>query len=562
MSILTLHDIGTAPLDFHDLGAQYTRLHSSLERATTYDEFEKLLRTWELMRRTFYTWKSSIEIRFRQRTTGESERAGAARLAELLPSVQRYDAEIKRRVIASPYCRQLEDIFGAHIIERWRRESRLADTLVEGDLVTEKRLSDEYMRLIGSASVEFNGERRTLSGVAAFTHDHDRATRKAASEASWSFFAANAQELDRIFDELVACRNAMARAAGYSSFAEIAYQRQGRTDYSLADVSRFREEIRTTIVPLVTSICARQTHALGIDTLMLWDEPVFDLGPALNVPPDAAALLSACRTALTATHPTLGDFVGRMLEARTLDIESRAGKAGGACCTFVPHLDMPYVLANTNGTTHDAQSLVHEIGHAFQNYCCRTLPILEHIIPTDDVGEIHSHALEFLIWPHCAYFFGDDAERYRRKHLRFLIRMLPYIAAVDHFQELVYANPTANAAERHTMWSEMERSYLPWRRHGDLPHVKRGGAWQRQHHIYSSPFYYIDYGLALCVALQLWAQSLERHEEAVEKYLALCALGGRSPFGRAVRSTGLRSPFDSGALEELAETLSRRALLG
>ena len=35
---------------------------------------------------------------------------------------------------------------------------------------------------------------------------------------------------------------------------------------------------------------------------------------------------------------------------------------------------------------------------------------------------------------------------------------------------------------------------------------EEGRAWQRQHHIYESPFYYIDYCLAQTVSLQFWAE--------------------------------------------------------
>ena len=144
--------------------------------------------------------------------------------------------------------------------------------------------------------------------------------------------------------------------------------------------------------------------------------------------------------------------------------------------------------------------------------------------------------------------FGDAADRFRRMHLLESLAFLPYSAAVDHFQHLVYAAPEASPAARHEMWQSVERRYLPWRSWGDLAYPANGGRWQAQLHIYTVPFYYIDYALALCCALQFWARSLTRPDAALTDYVALCRRGGSLPFQELVRSANLVSPFAPGAL--------------
>jgi oligoendopeptidase F len=89
------------------------------------------------------------------------------------------------------------------------------------------------------------------------------------------------------------------------------------------------------------------------------------------------------------------------------------------------------------------------------------------LTPTYESAEIHSMSLEYLSWPEMERFFGDDATAYRREHLLDALLFLPYGVAVDHFQHLVYAQPSATPAERHAMWQEVERLYLPWRAYGD-----------------------------------------------------------------------------------------------
>lgn len=130
--------------------------------------------------------------------------------------------------------------------------------------------------------------------------------------------------------------------------------------------------------------------------------------------------------------------------------------------------------------------------------------------------------------------------------------MLPYIAAIDHFQEAVYERPEASVKDRRSIWLEMEAFYMPWRKHGDIPALLRGGAWQAQRHVYRFPFYYIDYAIALCCALQIWQESRVHYEVAVERYLDLCKLGGSLPFRQILMRAGIMSPFECGTLARAA----------
>jgi M3 family oligoendopeptidase len=244
----------------------------------------------------------------------------------------------------------------------------------------------------------------------------------------------------------------------------------------------------------------------------------------------------------------LGEFFRGMVESGLMDLKTRDGKAGGGFCTSFPSEGQPYIFANFNGTKGDVDVFTHEMGHAYQNYQSRNLPLHDYGWPTADACEVHSMGLEYLTFPQMGRFFGDDADRYRGLHLAQAILFLPYGCAIDHFQHLVYDSPGASAAERHAMWLEVEKMYLPWRDHGDLPHVGKGGFWQIQRHIYLCPFYYIDYTLALTCALQIWAKSTTDRASAVETYEGLCRRGGEAPFQALVRSAGLTSPFDPGAL--------------
>ena len=73
----------------------------------------------------------------------------------------------------------------------------------------------------------------------------------------------------------------------------------------------------------------------------------------------------------------------------------------------------------------------------------------------------------------------------------------------------MYENPEMTPEERKAAWKTIEETYLPTRDYDGISYLEAGGVWQRQGHIYSSPFYYIDYTFAQICAFQFWSRSFE-----------------------------------------------------
>jgi M3 family oligoendopeptidase len=331
----------------------------------------------------------------------------------------------------------------------------------------------------------------------------------------------------------------------------------GRVDYNQADVDRYRRQVRDHVVPLAAKIRAAQAKRLGLEKLNLWDEPLHDLGGNPAPKGDRAWMVDRATEMFDAMHPELAGLFRLMNDRELLDLDTRDGKSPGGFCTGLPVWGVPFIFANFTGTKHDSEVFTHEMGHAFQAWQSRNQPVIDYHWPTSDGAEIHSMSLEFLCMPYIDKFFGDDAARFDRVHLIESILFLPYGVAVDHFQHLVYASPDATPAERHAMWREMEKTYLPWRDHGDIGYTRKGGLWQNQRHIYLAPFYYIDYTLAQVCALQFWVRSKADYGKALADYVTLCQRGGSLPFQSLARSAGLISPFDEGCLNDVVDEAAR-----
>jgi M3 family oligoendopeptidase len=547
-------DLVTPPLEDRDLDAAYARVEATLDQHATPAGWRAAFGEWDALRREWSTFESVIRLRYTQNTRDEERRAAQSALDTRLPSVTARDVRLKKRFLAGGgLSAALEDELGPQAFALWKQDVTAFDDAIAGDLVREAELEREYTELLANASAPFEGAERSLGDLGAFYMDADREKRHAAQQARWGFFTRNREQLDDIYDRLVHLRDGMARKLGFANYLELGYRRMHRVDYGPSDVARYRDDVARSVVPVAASLVRRLGAESGLDRVRFWDEAV--LGSTHRIAPqgDRAWILGRTAAALGAIAPELGEFAGVMLDGDLLDVERRPGKALGAYCTFFPTRGLPYVFANFDGTRSDVRTLMHELGHAFQAWSSRGKDAIDYLFPTLEAAEVHSMSLEYLSWPEMERYFGLEAGAYRREHLFDALLFLPYGVAVDHFQHLVYANPGATPAERHAMWQEVERRYLPWREYGDLAHPRAGGLWQEKRHIYLAPFYYIDYTLALCCALQFWTRAEVDRGAAIRDYVGLCGRGGEAPFGELVRSAGLRSPFGGDALRDVVD---------
>ncbi|WP_146432345.1 M3 family oligoendopeptidase [Blastopirellula retiformator] len=542
-----------------EVTAEYASLQTELEAAlgdskTSDDALRAVVAKWDQLRRRLESWSNLVEIRFNQETNDPKYKAAQDYRDEISPKLTELNVNIQEMLVETPLRPRLEAIFGEHAFKLWEVQNSTFDPCIHDDLVQESKLVSRYNELTAGAKIEFQGEEYNLSSIAKFEEHADRDIRYGAARAMWQWYAANRADLDQIFAELVTIRHGIAQKLGYDSFVELAYRRMSRTDYGAEEVARYRDEVREHVVPLCREIHRTQKETLNLEDLMFWDEGLFD--SAGNPAPLGAyeEQIELAQRMFNDMNVDLGQFFQLMCDKNLLDLKIRPWKAGGGFCSSLPSEELPFIFANYNGSKGDVEVFTHEMGHAFQCYSSFDgAALLEHVWPTYEACEIHSMSLEFLTWPHMEMFFGDAAERFRRIHLLTSILFLPYGVAIDHFQHAIFAEPDATPERRHAIWQEMERLYLPDTNYGDLPHVSTGGRWQQKRHIYMSPFYYIDYTLAQCCALQFWVRSERDFAQTMQEYVDLCKRGGTLPFSGLVDSAGLKNPFKPGSLKEVVQ---------
>ena len=163
-------------------------------------------------------------------------------------------------------------------------------------------------------------------------------------------------------------------------------------------------------------------------------------------------------------------------------------------------------------------------------------------------------SMEFFAESHAEGFFGKDARKFRYSHLASALTFIPYGTMVDHFQHSVYENPEMTPRQRHDEWKRLLGIYMPWMKlDGEIPFYSDGEGWQRQLHIYGSPFYYIDYCLAQTVSLEFWAMLQDDLHNAWDHYMRYTLQGGSKVFTELLKGADLESPFDENTLRKVCE---------
>ena len=138
------------------------------------------------------------------------------------------------------------------------------------------------------------------------------------------------------------------------------------------------------------------------------------------------------------------------------------------------------------------------------------------------------------------------------------IDFIPYGTMVDEFQHIVYGNPELTPKERRDAWNRLEQEYRPYMDSTGCRFMEEGGYWQRQHHIFEMPFYYIDYVLAQLCAFQFKIRMEKDHDAAWADYMKLCRLSASDFYPSMLKQVGLTVPFTDGCIQKIVDELDKK----
>lgn len=544
-------------VDFDQVEKEMTALMQEFDAAKSgQEQFEVHKKYYELVDRvsTLYTIS---HIRYDVDTSDTYYEKEHEYYDEKMPVFQNLVLAYEKKLYASPYREYLVGKIGPVAFKNMEVAQKAMDERLIPLMQEENALTMEYNKLIASAKIHFDGKELNLSLLRPYLVNQDRNVRAAAWKEYSAYFEANAEKLDELYDKLVKNRTAQAKEMGYQDYVELGYYRMGRNCYGRKEVEAYREQVKKDFVPFAEQLHERRRKRLGLDKLSYVDDAVYfqEGNPAPLGTPDE--ILAAGQKMYGELSPETKEFYDFMMENELFDVLGRKTKKAGGYMTYMPVYHSPFVFANFNGTSGDVDVITHECGHAFQGYLSGRDPIREHSDIGMETAEIHSMSMEFFTQGWMQMFFGDRARDYIEMHLEDSAAFIPYGCMVDEFQHIVYSNPDMTPAERHAAWLKLEKEYRPHQDYGDDKFFGKGGIWQRQQHIYNSPFYYIDYCLAQTCALQYKVKMDNDYKAAWESYLKLCKLSASDFFTNMIKEVGLDSPFEPGCLKNIVQNLEK-----
>ncbi|MBQ2326423.1 MAG: M3 family oligoendopeptidase [Clostridia bacterium] len=533
---------------FVELAGEMTK---KLRAAGTPEDAIAVMLEYSKAERRIATMTGLSSIRSSQNTADEFYEGEEEYYAGAMPQLFERLNGFYMAMLESKFRPQLEERFGKVAFINAEITLKTISPEILGMLQEESLLAIEYQKLQGSLTVEFRGETYPVTKMGLFKSSSDRETRKEAFEAEGRAYMSKAAEYDDIYNRMVAIRTKIAKTLGHDNFTPLGYLRMTRNSYDPEMVRNFREQVKRDVVPLVAKLKELQAERLGIDHIMFYDSEIKTLEGNPKPVVEDDELYARGVAMYRELDPQAAEMINGMDSMGAFDLYSRENKMSGGYCSTLPEYRTPFIFANFNGTAGDVEVFTHEGGHAFAaSIMLKDDEMLGLSEPTLESCEVHSMSMEFLCWPYLERFYGERTEKAKLIHLIGALEFLPYGCMVDEFQHIVYDNPDMTPSQRHEEWAKLEKVYRPYIDFSGIPFYGEGRTWQRQLHIYTNPFYYIDYCLAQTVALEVMEiMTTKGWQAAWDAYMAYTSQGGSETFVGLVSKAGLRVPFNDGALE-------------
>jgi len=528
---------------------------NQINNASTVDDVLEARKRYNKLSEEYSTATALSYMRYTINTVDEFYLKEKDYYDEISPKAANLDLAYNTAFMNSKFLPQLKEILNPLLFRSLENSMKSMSPAIVEDMIEENKLVSEYSKLMADMEFVFRGETMSRAQLMGYASDDDRNTRRECYEVLGKTLETYADQLDRIFDDLVHIRDRMAKKMGYKNFIELGYYRMNRLCYNQEMVEQFRENVRDDFAPVVAKLRTEAAQKLGIDRFMLYDLDVIVPGGDPK-PGNTEEIFKAAKEMYHKMSPVTAGFIDMMLDNEAFDVEARKNKWGGGYCTVFSKYRQPFILANFNGSNDDVDTMTHEVGHALNDYL---IADNEYAIELNcggmETAETHSMSMEFFAWPYMELFYGEQAKAYRFRHALDTMSFIPYGTMVDAFQHIVYENPEMTPAERNAAWLRLEHDFRPFLSMEGMPYLNKGTRWQYQMHIYETPFYYIDYCLAQTAAFQFLLASLENYDDAFAKYMHLSKQGGEKAWDELIKEAGYRSPFEKGSLKEIANKM-------
>lgn len=427
----------------------------------------------------------------------------------------------------------------------------------------------EYDEIAGSQTVVWDGVEMTVTELQPLLFSTDRAEREAVWRASAQRQLADRPQINALWTRLLEMRNRIAVNAGLKNYREYRWLELYRFAYTPENALQFHESIEKVVVPAVSQLMRDHQRRLGVPGLRPWDLLVESLSDkSLHPYSTQDELEQKAINVFYKIHPDFGRAYRHMRENGLLDLHNRNNKAPGGYTLEYPISGEPFSLLNCVGLHSDLMGVLHEGGHSMHFYDILNggkAKYYQEFESPVEFAEVAAMGMELLALPHMLSTNGDsfyspaDHRIAEIQAFRNILTFIPFMSVVDLFQHWAYTNvaQASNPANCDAKWAELWDRFLPDADWSGFEDVKATG-WHRKIHIFSDPFYYIEYGLAQMGALQVWQNAQHDPAAAVNALRRAFALGGTVGLRELFRAADTDMIFEAAPMQALIDTVMAR----
>ncbi len=419
----------------------------------------------------------------------------------------------------------------AHMLPESMEKWMLRMSLSGGDSF--QKLHDQLM---GTITVDLNGESLPLPAIRGMAFDPDSNVRKSAYEAELSAYPKVALPMAFCLGGIKGEALTMCEAKGYPDVLT----------QQLAE-SRMDSETLTAMWAAIREYLPDFRRYLRVKAKLLGHAdglPFYDLFAPVGSDVKTYTVEEArqlLKDTFGKAHPKMADFMMHAFDNRWIDLYPRKGKEGGAFCSENHELKISRILTNFVGSFADVSTLAHELGHAWHAHCMENLPVLL-AQPPMPLAETASTFNETLL----SHTVIQTVEPDRAFGILEGVLMEATQCVVDIYSRFLFENAVFEARKTHTpaveelremMLSAQEEAYGD----GLAKDVRHPDMWINKSHYYTVGLHYYNfpYAFGLLFGLGVYQKYTAEGAAFLPKYDALLARCGSDSVYNVARSVDI-----------------------
>ncbi len=429
--------------------------------------------------------------------------------------------------------------------------------------IEENVLIRNYKNWNYQKTVYFEGRHVSLGILVGKMSDDNLDIRKKAFFSYWNFIKENEEGYQNLFDKILSNRRRQAEVVGSQSYTEVAFSELGRIDYSPNDCALFRDSILKVVVPKVTEMSYHLGKGQGLENFFPWDMNQWKCITPQERPCGGSmdGVLDTFPKFLQDIHPLFERYFNEMKKNRLFHVIPKKGKVPGAFSVSFAESGLPFLFGNFGANTKDLFTLIHEFGHCIHTFASAQIQNILLRQPGYEMCEVASLGLELLSWKSLSHFWRDprDAQKAFLGQIFQMLQFWPFMSMIDEWQHQVYSSGQfVSSGQRNELWRDLSKKYKPHLDWSECDSSFEELGWLSRHHIFTSPFYFIDYGIAQMGALQLLEKSESNYSDTVDTYLKGLSLGGQLSLPDLFQKMQIELCFEASFLAHLVESVVQR----